>query len=194
MLMSFKKLSATKSLLVVPTPVKKEPVDVETPVTADIVVKSLLSTDMLVTNVPVLMLTPVTADAVVKSLLSTLIPVTNVPVEVETLATTVVVDAVTSVRAVPVETLTLWECPVYLTTLPGVAVENVTGSPGLMAPSATTLATPTTSTLTGEPAVTLARATPTTLGYVVEALYTFPSVWRLTSCHIDMASPAVKVL
>jgi hypothetical protein len=174
-------VAVVKSLLSTPTPVTNVPVVVEivltadtvfveTPVTALAVVKSLLSTDMPVTKDPVLVLTPVTAEPVVKFLLSTLIPVTNVPVEVETLATTVVVDAITSVKAVPVETLTLWECPVYLTTLPGFAVENVTGSPGFTAPSTTTLATPTTKILTGEPAVALPIATPTTLGYVVEAL------------------------
>jgi hypothetical protein len=51
----------------------------------------------------VLVDTPVTADAVVKSLLSTLIPVTNVPVDVDTEAMTLVVEATTSVSAVPVD-------------------------------------------------------------------------------------------
>lgn len=52
--------------------------------------------------------TPVTADEVVKFLLSTLIPVTNEPVEVETEDTTVVVDVETPVTAVAVDIETLW--------------------------------------------------------------------------------------
>jgi hypothetical protein len=124
--------------------------------------------------------TSVTALAVVKFLLSTLIPVTKVPVEVETEPTTllvlvvmpditVAVDVETPVTAVAVDVETQWLCPPYATTLPAVAVEKVTGWPGLIAPSATTCATPTTSTLTLAPAGAESIATPTTFGYEEDA-------------------------
>jgi hypothetical protein len=158
-------------------PVRNDAVEVLTPDTTVAVVKSLLSTLIPVTNVPVLVDTlattlavvvdtPVTALAVVKSLLSTLIPVTKVPVDAETDATTSVVVADTSVTAVPVVRDTPCEWPAYDTTLPAVAVEYVSGSPGLTAPSATACATPATITLTLPPALAESIAIPTTLGYV----------------------------
>jgi hypothetical protein len=127
---------------------------------------------------------------VVKFLLSTLILVTNVLVLTDTEATTLVVEAVTSTRAVAVDRDTLCEWPVYLATLPGVATEYVTGSPGLTAPSATTVATPATSTLTRPPALAEFRATPMTLGYSGDALYTLPSVCSDTTSLALTGSPA----
>jgi hypothetical protein len=132
-----------------PIPVKNVPDEVETPVTADPVVKSLLSTLIPVTNVPVDVETPVT----------------NVPVVVDTPETTVddVVDTLVIADAVVVDGAC--ECPVYATTLPAVAVEKVTKDPADIAPSATTCATPKTRTLTLPPADVESIATPTTFGY-----------------------------
>jgi hypothetical protein len=132
-----------------PIPVRNVPEDVDTPVTAEPVVKSLLSTLIPVTNVPVDVDTPVT----------------NVPVVVDTPETTVddVVDTPVIADAVVVDGVC--ECPVYDTTLPAVAVEKVTNDPADIAPSATTCATPKTRTLTFPPEDAESIATPTTLGY-----------------------------
>jgi len=146
------------------------PVDLLIPVTAEPVVKSLLSTLMLFINEPVDLLIPVTADPVVKSLLSTLMLFINEPVLVDIALTTLVVAGVTSVNAVPVDWSTPCPCPVYLTTLPAVVVENVTVSPGLIGPSAMSNAIPATSTLTLCPAAAESRDTPITFLYVAPHL------------------------
>jgi hypothetical protein len=161
-------VAVVKFLLSTLIPVTNVPVLAETPVTAEAVVKSLRSTLIPDTKDAVLVDTPVIADAVVKSLLSTLIPVTNVPVEAETDSMTLVVEATTSVSAVPVDRNTPCECPAYGTTLPAVTAEYVNSSPSLIGASATACATPNTMTLTLPPALAESIAIPTMFGYVVE--------------------------